>query len=537
MNGQHLTEFLKALGQVREDLKCAFCSELCEKPITLSQCFHIMCTAHYQSLKACPKCDTAFDGKTFSDSGLEKSIEAAKKLQSIFRPFEEESTQAPAQELGTKTDRKKRAKKRTETDENVDTSNNKTASTEKPRNLSLKKKKADVETVATVQSVVTVKVNKNLEKKNLKGETALHVACRLGKIEKVKELLNQGANVNTKDNAGWTPLHEVVQNGKLELLRLLLEHKALINVPGQSNETPLHEAIRYSHEDIVEELIKHGADINSRNSKGETPLDLAKGHMKEVIEVACENIVQTQGFNVSMISNLQAELDSDDIKVYCTSKFKTVHAKLKLLTKHHSNLHIELKFNKNVTHLVVDTEDEICTPTAEILQAIVNGLWIVDSNWLIKSTVKLLENFEKFEVSSVGSPGHHGPRNSRFNKYRQLPGLFDGCHFYFHNFNGKYEISKSLVVTKPILSKLVTDGGGVILRRVPNPESIPESEQLIPYHAKENGKLSACSHYIIFKDLYEPMYNMSHLKALPIGWLIECLESYELCEPEFVFGP
>lgn len=95
----------------------------------------------------------------------------------------------------------------------------------------------------------------------------------------------------------------------------------------------------------------------------------------------------------------------------------------------------------------------------------------------------------------------------------------------------KYEISKSIVVTKAILSKLITDAGGIVLRRAPNPEQIPDAEKLVPYHAKRGSKLMNCSHYIIYKNLYEPMYNMQHLKALPIGWLIECIEKYELCEP------
>lgn len=131
----------------------------------------------------------------------------------------------------------------------------------------------------------------------------------------------------------------------------------------------------------------------------------------------------------------------------------------------------------------------------------------------------------------VGTKLYNGPRNSRYNRYKQLPGIFDGCHFYLHNFNVQHEVTSSIVLTKAVLTKLITDAGGVVLRRVPNPELIPEAEQLVPYHAREGSKLWCCSHYIIFKDMYEPMYNMAHIKALPIGWLIECIEKYELCEP------
>lgn len=47
---------------------------------------------------------------------------------------------------------------------------------------------------------------RELNKKNHKGETPLHVACIKGNVERVQTLLNANATPNTKDNAGWTPL-------------------------------------------------------------------------------------------------------------------------------------------------------------------------------------------------------------------------------------------------------------------------------------------------------------------------------------------
>ncbi|CAL4123054.1 unnamed protein product, partial [Meganyctiphanes norvegica] len=46
----------------------------------------------------------------------------------------------------------------------------------------------------------------NINKRNAKGETLLHVACVKVDVEKVRSLLKAGARPNTKDNAGWTPL-------------------------------------------------------------------------------------------------------------------------------------------------------------------------------------------------------------------------------------------------------------------------------------------------------------------------------------------
>ncbi|XP_068633964.1 BRCA1-associated RING domain protein 1-like [Battus philenor] len=527
MSSEGLSKFLEALETVKKDYTCGFCSELLKKPVTLKTCFHLICEEHLRVLEKCPTCEAPLlDSGVYKDDGLEACIDSAMQLDKIFSRFKKDVDTSEIHE---------------ESDKNAVTKNKSlkklsTTKTTEIKNKSLSSIKKFSETENPDTSVISVdsnsRVNRTAGKRNVKGETPLHVACRLGKIDKVVELLNEGANCNTKDYAGWTPLHEVVQNGRLDLLQLLLKYNALVNVPGVGNETPLHEAVRYNHKEIVEVLVKHGADLDARNCKGETPVQLASDAIRKVLEEAAQNIQETQTANVTHVSNIQTELDFEDIRIYCISQYRTVHNKLKLLARHHNNIHTEVKFTKKVTHLIVDTEDDrICTSSLDVLQGIVYGVWIISSEWVTKCSEKSIEPFNDYEVKGVGTRIHNGPKTSRFNKYKQLPGLFNGCHFYLHNFNTKYEISKSLIINKTLLSKLITDADGVVLRRVPNPESIPESEKLVPYHAKKGGKLEICSHYIIFKDMYEPMYNMKHLKALPLAWLIECIERYELCEP------
>lgn len=528
MSSPDLSNFLKALEEVKQDYVCGVCSEMCKNPVTLSKCFHLICGEHFEGLKTCPTCNVSLDGcSVYTDDRLATCIESAKELDKIFenyKPKDEQSTKT-ASATSKSTKKRKLSEDGKSDDKKV----------QKPPKVLLVKtnqsKRVELNN-SVLSTTSSSKVNKIAEKRNNKGETMLHISCRLGKVDKITELLNQGANPNTKDNAGWTPLHEVVQNGRLDLVKLLLQYNTLIDVPGQGNETPLHEAVRYNHMEIAEELVKNGANVNARNCKGETPLELAVGAMKEKLIEASENIIQTQTANITLISNIHSELSFDDIRVFCVSQFRTVHNKLKLLAKHHSNLHIESKFTKKVTHLIVDAEDDrVCTTTLDILQGIVYGVWILSADWVSKSNEERIEPFDSYEIIGIGSKNYNGPKNARYNKYKQLPGIFNGCHFYLHNFTGKYEITKNIVVTKTILTKLITDAGGIVLRRVPNPESIPDSEKLVPYHARKDGKLVNCSHYIIFKDIYEPMYNMQHLKALPIGWLIECFEKYELCEP------
>ncbi|OAD22390.1 ankyrin repeat domain-containing protein, partial [Candidatus Thiomargarita nelsonii] len=48
-------------------------------------------------------------------------------------------------------------------------------------------------------------------------------------IEKVKELLKKGANVNTKDVNNMTPLHKVAFTGNVKIARLLIKNGADVN--------------------------------------------------------------------------------------------------------------------------------------------------------------------------------------------------------------------------------------------------------------------------------------------------------------------
>lgn len=380
-NKDAMNTFLNALEAVKRDFTCSVCSKICKNPITLSKCFHLICSEHFNGLTNCPACGVDLEGcKTFTDNRIEACIDSTNELSKMFakfQPIEQQSIAKVNDVLSVNT---------AEENTTVEISNTKTHNT----------------------SMLSSKFSKSVDKRNHKGETMLHVACRLGKVDKIIELLNQGTNTNTKDNAGWTPLHEVVQNNRLDLVQILLKYNTLIDVPGQGNETPLHEAIRYKHVHIAEELVKYGADINARNCKGETPLELATDKLKKVLLAASENLIQTQTVNVNHMSMVHSEIDMEDIRVYCSSEYRTVSNKLKMLTKHHNNLHIESKWSKKVTHLVVDTEDGVCATSLDVLQGIVSCIWIVSSDWIIQSTEESLKLFNDYEVVGVSSKAYTG---------------------------------------------------------------------------------------------------------------------------------
>ena len=60
------------------------------------------------------------------------------------------------------------------------------------------------------------------------GETQLHVACINNDVNKVKELLLDGAEVNLTDYAGWTPLHEACNHGHVACVKEILWTRPLV---------------------------------------------------------------------------------------------------------------------------------------------------------------------------------------------------------------------------------------------------------------------------------------------------------------------
>lgn len=85
-------------------------------------------------------------------------------------------------------------------------------------------------------------------------------ATRKGDIEKVKALLDKGANVEAKSRYGATPLFFACDRSNTEMVKLLLERGANPNVQDTFYKaTPLGWALGKDNPDIIRMLIEKGA--------------------------------------------------------------------------------------------------------------------------------------------------------------------------------------------------------------------------------------------------------------------------------------
>jgi ankyrin repeat protein len=121
-------------------------------------------------------------------------------------------------------------------------------------------------------------VNANLNTPNQSGITPIMATAATpdGPIEIGKMLLEKGAKVNAKDWLGWTPLMYAAYNGRTDLAKLLLKKGAEVNAVSHTGWTPLMYAAYKGHVEIVKLLIENGADVNTKTRAGETALSIAE---------------------------------------------------------------------------------------------------------------------------------------------------------------------------------------------------------------------------------------------------------------------
>lgn len=155
------------------------------------------------------------------------------------------------------------------------------------------KKRTSSTTTSSATKTFTISP-KNVNKRNGKGETPLHVACNNRKLDRIEQLLSLGAEINTRDNAGWTPLHEACCFGNIDVVKELLKDNSidLFYTRGENSgvvrgTTVLHDAVTSNQISIVRMLLEKGGNelLIKMNGKNEMACDLAQTkEMKDILK-------------------------------------------------------------------------------------------------------------------------------------------------------------------------------------------------------------------------------------------------------------
>ena len=120
----------------------------------------------------------------------------------------------------------------------------------------------------------TDKSEPDIYKRTRGGATSLMGAASSGNLEKVKYLVDKGADVNAMARNGDTALLLALENKHLAIAQLLLENKASVRVATVFGYTPLHLSIHEKYLRLALGMIDQ-SDIRAKTCNGLTALHIA----------------------------------------------------------------------------------------------------------------------------------------------------------------------------------------------------------------------------------------------------------------------
>ena len=94
--------------------------------------------------------------------------------------------------------------------------------------------------------------------------TELYNAVETGDVDKIRNLLASGVDINSRNDNGRTPLFLATIEGHIDVIRVLLAAGADVDIPDDRDMTPLFIASMLARADIVQALLNAGADPNGK---------------------------------------------------------------------------------------------------------------------------------------------------------------------------------------------------------------------------------------------------------------------------------
>ena len=101
--------------------------------------------------------------------------------------------------------------------------------------------------------------NLPVNEKDIFGQTPIYYACREGRLDVVKLLIDSGSNINLDDNYGQTCLFYAVKHNHFDVVQYLVEKGINVNKIDKMNSSPLTLSEKLKDGKITQYLIDHGS--------------------------------------------------------------------------------------------------------------------------------------------------------------------------------------------------------------------------------------------------------------------------------------
>jgi uncharacterized protein len=127
--------------------------------------------------------------------------------------------------------------------------------------------------VEKVRELLTQGVD--VDERDARGETPLIKAALAGQTAAAAALIEAGADVGARNDRGFSGLHAAAYSGSVEIATMLLDHGVPVDDRAGRAITPLHVAGEENQVAVAELLLNHGADRDALQASGYTPLTAA----------------------------------------------------------------------------------------------------------------------------------------------------------------------------------------------------------------------------------------------------------------------
>ncbi len=232
-----------------------------------------------------------------------------------------------------------------------------------------------------VQMLVNLHAHVSLQ--DLDGDTPIHDAITKKNQPIIQILLNANADISICNNSGFNPIHHAALRGNADAIRIIIDklqeqEKAwLIDEKKEDGFTPLLLACLNNHYEVVKLLIESSkANINSKNLNQQSALHLAIDRQnyniaRLLVDSRCELNGQNKdgdspmhcvvrNFNLVHVKQYVNHKNSGDSSVLKSSQtmesIKALKSLASVLINRGSDLHLKNKQQQTPLDMVVDSE-------------------------------------------------------------------------------------------------------------------------------------------------------------------------------------
>jgi len=131
--------------------------------------------------------------------------------------------------------------------------------------------------------------NIDINQTNKHGESGVHIAAGLGRLEMLRVLAAHGANLGQVDQQGDSAVYWAARQGHTQAIQYLVEQGVHVNQQNKLGECCLHTGCKYGHSQVIQYLVSIHTNIDMQDTHLESGLHIAAWHgFPRIVEILCQ---------------------------------------------------------------------------------------------------------------------------------------------------------------------------------------------------------------------------------------------------------